>query len=138
MKRLAILAALALVGAAPPLFSDAMDNAAPWPAEGSDGVAASSRAVPGVSGNAVEMGYDFGGVSGYAFVRRKADVTLPRNYEIRFRMRGSVGRNDLQMKLTNGDNVWWKTWRNSRPPAEWQEVVVPACEIGFAWGPIGD
>ena len=94
--------------------------------------------MPGVSGNAVEMGYDFGGVSGYAFVRRKANVTLPRNYEIRFRMRGTGGRNDLQMKLTNGDNVWWKVWRNARPPAQWQEVVVPAGEVGFAWGPTTD
>ena len=91
-----------------------MDDAAPWPAEGSDGVAASSAApLPECIGQAVELNYDFGGVSGYAFVRRKADVALPRNYEIRFRMRGSGGRNDLQMKLTDGDNVWWKVWRNA-------------------------
>ena len=138
MRRLAILVALALIGAAPPLFSDAMNSAVPWPAEGSDGVAASSRGVPGVSGKAVEMRYDFGGVSGYAFVRRKADVTLPRNYEIRFRMRGTGGRNDLQMKLTDGDNVWWKVWRNARPFGQWQEVIVPAGEIDFAWGPTED
>ena len=138
MRRLVDPCRLLLLGAAPPLFSDAMDSAAAWPAEGSDGVTASSRAVPGVSGGAVEMAYDFGGVSGYAFIRRKADVTLPRNYEIRFRMRGTGGRNDLQMKLTDGDNVWWKVWRNARPPAEWQEVVVPAGEIGFAWGPTTD
>ena len=84
------------------------------------------------------MAYDFGGVSGYAFIRRKAEVTLPRNYEIRFRMRGTGGRNDLQMKLTDGDNVWWKVWRNARPPAQWTEVVVPAGEIVFAWGPTTD
>lgn len=138
MRRLAILAGLLLIGAAPPLFGDTMENAASWPAEGSDGVAASSRAIPAGSGQAVEMKYDFGGVSGYAFVRRKADVKLPRNYEIRFRMRGSGGRNDLQMKLTDGDNVWWKVWRNARPPAEWQDVIVPAGEIGFAWGPSED
>ena len=138
MRRLAILAALLLVGAAPPLFGDAMDSAAGWPAEGSDGVAASSTAVPGVSGRAVAMAYDFGGVSGYAFIRRKAEVTLPRNYEVRFRMRGTGGRNDLQVKLTDGDNVWWKVWRNARPPSEWTEVVVPAGEIGFAWGPATD
>ena len=136
MRRLAILAALA-AGRRRAARCSAMRWTAPraWPAEGSDGVTASSRSVPGVSGQAVEMRYDFGGVSGYAFMRRKADVTLPRNYEIRFRMRGTGGRNDLQMKLTNGDNVWWKVWRNARPPAEWQEVVVPAGEIGFAWGP---
>ena len=63
-------------------------------------------------------------MSGYAFVRRKSDVALPRNYEIRFRMRGSGGRNDLQMKLTDGDNVWWKVWRNARPPAEWHPLQL--------------
>ena len=42
------------------------------------------------------------------------------------------------MKLTQGDNVWWKVWRNYRPSAQWQEVVVPAGEIGFAWGPATD
>jgi hypothetical protein len=138
VRRLAILAALALTGAAPPLFSDPMDSVAAWPAEGSDGTTASARAVAGVQGRAVAMSYDFGGVSGYVFVRRKADVTLPRNFEVRFRMRGTGGRNDLQMKLTDGDNVWWKVWRNARPPAQWQEVVVPAGEVGFAWGPATD
>ena len=42
------------------------------------------------------------------------------------------------MKLTDGDNVWWKVWRNFRPSTEWQEVVIPAGEIGFAWGPATD
>jgi len=135
MRRIAILAALFLLGAAPaPLFSDPMDSVAAWPAEGSDSVTASSRAA----GNAVEMAYDFGGVSGYAFVRRKADIALPRNFEVRFRMRGTGGRNDLQMKLTDGDNVWWKVWRNHRPSGGWQEVIVSAGEIGFAWGPTAD
>jgi hypothetical protein len=132
---MAVLAALFLLAAAPaPLFSDPMDSAAAWPAEGSDGVTASSRVI----GQAVEMAYDFGGVSGYAFTRRKVDLALLRNFEVRFRMRGTGGRNDLQMKLTDGDNVWWRVWRNHRPPAEWQEVVVGAGEIGFAWGPTQD
>ena len=140
MRRLAAaLVALALLGAAPaPLFQDAMEQASQWPAEGSDSVSASGRNVPGAQGRAVEMAYHFGGVSGYAFVRRKAAITLPNNYEIRFRMRGTGGRNDLQMKLTSGDNVWWKVWRNQRPSAQWQEVVVPAGEIVFAWGPTAD
>ena len=139
MRRIPVLAALFLLGAAPaPLFSDPMNSAAAWPAEGSDSVVASSRTVPGTSGNAIELGYDFGGVSGYAFARREAKIALPRNFEIRFRMRGTGGRNDLQMKLTDGDNVWWKVWRNHRPLTEWQEVVVPAGEIDFAWGPAED
>jgi hypothetical protein len=139
MRRIAILAAVTLLGAAPaPLFSDAMEQAATWPAEGSDNVTAQARPVAGASGRAVAMSYDFGRVSGYAFIRRKTDFNVPRNYEIRFRMRGQGGRNDFQFKLTDGDNVWWKVWRNHRPSADWQEMVVPAGEIVFAWGPTED
>ena len=138
MRRLAILPALALLGAAPPVFTDAMDDSARWPAGASDSVAASGRAVAGVEGRAVELNYDFGGVSGYAFVRRKADIALPPNFEVRFATRGGGGRNDLQFKLTDGDNVWWKVWRNRAPPGAWQEVAIPAGEISFAWGPASD
>ncbi|HMI41499.1 MAG TPA: hypothetical protein VK485_09755 [Sphingomicrobium sp.] len=141
MRRLFALSALILVSAAPaerPIFADGMENAALWPAKGSDSVAASSASVPGASGHAIALRYDYGRVSGYAYVRRTMAVELPRNFEMRFKIRGRGGRNDLQMKLTNGDNVWWKVWRNYQPSAEWQEFVVPAGEIGFAWGPAED
>ncbi|HEU5286666.1 MAG TPA: hypothetical protein VFU20_09225 [Sphingomicrobium sp.] len=139
MRRLAALPALALLCAATaPVFIDPMDDASNWPAKASDSVAVSGAAVPGAIGRAVELRYDFGRVSGYAFMRRPVALELPRNYEVRFRIRGSGGRNDLQMKLTHGDNVWWKVWRNYRPTDGWREVVVPAGEIGFAWGPIED
>ncbi|MEO5972353.1 MAG: hypothetical protein ABIP91_03200, partial [Sphingomicrobium sp.] len=136
---MAALAALALLSAAPaPLLVDPMDDAAPWVAKGSDSVAAASVAVPGATGPAIALRYDFAEVSGYAYMRRTVDIAMPRNFEIRFNFQGSGGRNDLQMKLTDGDNVWWKVWRNLRPPAEWQDVVIPASEIGFAWGPAED
>ena len=135
MKALAILPALLLLGAANLIFSDRMNDAASWPAAGSDYVVAASRSV---GGNAIELSYDFGSVNGYAFMRRKADIVLPRNFEIRFQMRGRGGRNDIQFKLTDGDNVWWKVWRNRRPSADWEEVVIPASEISFAWGPSND
>jgi hypothetical protein len=141
VRRLIALLALALVGAAPaerPIFADAMENVGRWPAKGSDSVAASNTSVPGASGHAIELRYDYGRVSGYAYMRRAVAVELPRNFEVRFKMRGSGGRNDLQLKLTHGENVWWKVWRNERPTSEWQEVVVPGGEIGFAWGPAGD
>ncbi|HEU4704712.1 MAG TPA: hypothetical protein VFS45_03260 [Sphingomicrobium sp.] len=139
MNRLAALPLLALLGAAPaPILVDPMDDPQRWPAQASDSVAVSGAAVPGRAGRAVELRYDFGRVSGYAFMRRKVTLELPRNFAVRFRIKGSGGRNDLQMKLTDGDNVWWKMWRNFRPPADWQEMVVPAGEIGFAWGPSAD
>jgi hypothetical protein len=138
VRRLAILPALALLGAAPGVFTDRMDDSGQWPAGASDSVAASARPVAGADGSAVELAYDFDGVSGYAFVRRKADFALPSNFEIRFAMRGRGGRNDLQFKLTDGDNVWWKVWSNRAPPGAWEEIVIPAGELGFAWGPASD
>ena len=133
MKALKLLLPLALLGAGLP-FADPMDDAAPWPADASDSVTASSVA----SGGAVRLAYDYGRVSGYAYLRRKVDLDLPRNFELRFRMRGLGGRNDLQVKLTDGDNVWWRTWRNHRPSPEWRDIVIPSGEIGFAWGPSKD
>jgi hypothetical protein len=141
VRRLAALPALALLAAAPapaPILADAMDNATPWAAKASDSVAVSGGPVAGAVGRAVELRYDFGRVSGYAYMRRPVDLALPRNFEVRFRIKGGGGRNDLQMKLTHGDNVWWKVWRNFRPTAGWQEMAVPAGEIGFAWGPAQD
>ena len=135
MRRLAALPALILLAAAPaPILVDPMDNAAAWPAKGSDSVTASSAAA----GKAVALRYDFGEVSGYGYMRRPVDLALPRNFEVRFKIKGVGGRNDLQLKLTDGDNVWWKVWRNYRPPADWQQIVVSAGEIAFAWGPAED
>ncbi len=133
MRLLQLLLPLALLGASLP-FADPMDSAAQWPADASDSVTATSIASVG----AVRLSYDYGRVSGYAFLRRKVDLDLPRNFELRFRMRGTGGRNDLQVKLTDGDNVWWRTWRNHRPTPEWREIVIPAGEINFAWGPTKD
>jgi len=134
VRRAVIFPTLLLLGAAGPITGDLVAGPNSWAAGASDDVAAASRS----DGNAIELSYDFDGVNGYAFIRRKADMTLARNFEIRFQMRGHGGRNDLQLKLTHDDNVWWKVWRNLRPSRDWKEVVVPAGDIGFAWGPASD
>ena len=131
---LALLLASSPVLAAP-LLSDPMESAAEWPADASDSVTAKVDTVPAQKGKAVRMSYDFGDVSGYAFLSREVKRDLPPNFEIRFRVRGTGGRNDLQMKFTSGDTVYWRTWPDWRAPAEWTEIVVPAQEVGFAWGP---
>jgi len=131
VRRVAILPALLLLGAGPPSFTDD----AVWTVAGSDYVTASGGVI---AGHAIQLRYDFGGVNGYAFIRRKVDLALPHNFDIRFQMRGRGGRNDIQFKLTNGDNTWWKVWRNRRPSDEWQQVLIPAGDITFAWGPSSD
>ena len=133
---LALLIATSPAAAAPEtLLNDAMDSATDWPANASDSVAARVDTVAAPKGEAVRLSYDFGEVSGYAFLRRDVKRDLPPNFEIRFRVRGTGGRNDLQMKLTNGDTVYWRTWPDWRAPADWTEIVIPAQKVGFAWGP---
>ncbi len=140
MMRLALLALALIAGpalAAPDaLLNDPMESPANWPADASDSVTAKVDTLPVKhGGKAVRLSYDFGDVSGYAFLRREVPLDLPPNFEVRFRVRGTGGRNDFQMKLVKGDTVYWRTWPDWRAPAQWTEIVVPAQEIGFAWGP---
>jgi hypothetical protein len=120
------------------MFSDPMDSAANWPAGASDSITAKVDTVPVKQADkAVRLAYDFGDVSGYAFLRRSVQLDLQPNFEVRFRVRGNGGRNDFQMKLVKGDSVYWRTWSDWRAPTEWTAVTIPANEIGFAWGPDG-
>lgn len=136
----AAVALLCVTGAATaesePALHDPMESIGLWPVDASDSVKAQSdAAADGRGGKAVRLSYDFGNVSGYAFIRRNVALTLPQNFEVRFRIRGSGLRNDLQMKLTSGDSVWWQSWSDYRAPATWTEMRIPASAITFAWGP---
>ncbi len=138
MKRfiLALLLAVSPAVAGPEaILNDPMERAAEWPADASNSVISRVNTVSAPDGQALRMSYDFGEVSGYAFLRRDVKRDLPPNFEVRFRIRGTGGRNDLQMKFTNADTVYWRTWSDWRAPVGWTEIVVPAQEVAFAWGP---
>lgn len=129
---------LAAAAQAQPL--DRFDDVAAWRAASSDGVSATATAVPGVTDKALQLRYDFARVSGYAFVRRTLPITFPPNWEMRLKVRGTGGVNDLQIKFTDADgtNVWWVTKPNFRPSAEWQELRIRPRDVQFAWGPTTD
>lgn len=111
-----------------------------WTAAASDGVTATASQVPGVRGQALRLRYDFANVSGYAFVRRPLPITFPANWEMRLKIRGTGGVNDLQIKFTDADgtNVWWVTKPDFRPSGDWQELRIRPRDIAFAWGPTTD
>ena len=83
MRRLAPRSRLRLL--APPrpdtVFTDAMDDAARWPAEGSDGVTASSRAVPGGAGTRSSCATISAACRAMPSSAAGRALTLPRNYE---------------------------------------------------------
>ncbi|WP_375419603.1 discoidin domain-containing protein [uncultured Sphingomonas sp.] len=115
---------------------DSFDTPGRWKAQGSDGVIATASE----QGGALRLGYDFGKVSGYAFVARSLAIDWAADYEVTLRVRGTGGLNDLQLKFTDasGANVWWFQRRNFRPSEEWQTLRIRKRDIEFAWGPTAD
>ena len=115
---------------------DRFDDAARWRASASDGVSTTLRQTAG----AIRLDYDFGRVSGYAFVARDLPIDFPANYQLRVRLRGRGEANDLQIKFTDADgtNVWWFRRPSYRPSAEWQTVRIRPEEMSFAWGTTTD
>ncbi|UZK67871.1 discoidin domain-containing protein [Sphingomonas sp. M1-B02] len=135
-----MLGALLLAAAAAPQAIERFDTIEGWSAQASDGVSSRIASVPGQQGKALRLSYDFGRVSGYAFARKVLPVIFPENYELRFRVRGTGGVNDLQLKFVDasGENVWWYQIVNFRPGAAWQTVRVRRRDLSFAWGPKTD
>jgi hypothetical protein len=112
---------------------DDFSQASTWSASASDQVRASARR----DGRALCLDYDFGGVSGYAVLRRELAFELPANYSFELTLRGQGPANDFQFKLVDasGDNVWWLNRPRQRFEAGTQTLRVPKRRIEFAWGP---
>jgi hypothetical protein len=119
---------------------DEFETPAEWTAKGSDGVLARAEPVPGVSGQALSLSFDFQGHGGHVGVGRPLPLELPANYEISFFLRGQAPPNDLQFKLidASGDNVWWFRKRNLTLSEGWQRVSFKKRQVEFAWGPTHD
>ena len=135
------LATLAfLLAAAQPVATDGFEQPDRWTASASDGVVSRVSGVPGDSGQALRLDYDFASVSGYAFAARTLPIDWPENYVLRLKLRGRGGVNDLQLKFTDasGDNVWWVQKLNFRPSQDWQELRIRPRDMAFAWGPTQD
>ena len=119
---------------------NAFENIDLWKAGASDGVAASLKQAPGVSGPALRLDFDLHGTAGFALAARALPLDLPANYEITFDLRGDAPVNDFQVKLVDetGENVWWFRRQNFAFPREWQTVKIKKRQVDFAWGPTSD
>lgn len=105
-----------------------------WQAIASDQVRAKLRA-DGDGGLCLD--YDFGGVSGYAVMRRAMPVDWPAQFDLIARMKGRGATNDFQLKLidASGDNVWWMNRPDYKLPPKLSELKIRRRHIDFAWGP---
>ena len=91
-----VLLALAGPACAQGLLDDFRD-AQRWQASASDQVQA--RIERDRRGGGLCLHYDFGGVSGYAVMRRELPIDWPAHYEIRTVVHGTGGANDVQIKF---------------------------------------
>ncbi|HMG48652.1 MAG TPA: discoidin domain-containing protein [Allosphingosinicella sp.] len=107
-----------------------------WRVEASDGVTAAAAPFEG----GLALDYDFSRGSGYAVLHRDLPLELPENFELRFRVRGQGGANNLEVKLVDatGANVWWHRELDFVAPAGWTTLRVRRRQIEFAWGPTQD
>src|SRR5687767_10130867 len=114
---------------------DDFTSLAAWTAVPSDGVSLQLAPAAG----AMRMDIDFHGGGGYAVARRAVSLELPENYEITFRIRGAVPRNNLEFKLSDstGENVWWLNRRDYAFPSMWTTYRIKRRQVSFAWGPLG-
>jgi hypothetical protein len=132
-----LLAGLALSGALPASGAviDSFDGVSAWSVIPADGVDASVHA----DGGAMRLDVHFTKGGGYAVVRRAVDLSLPVNYRIVARVRGTLPPNNLELKLVDstGANVWWYVRRPYTFESEWRVVSTKKRQVTFAWGPAG-
>jgi hypothetical protein len=118
---------------------DSFEDLTPWSAHPSDGVSASIHPDQGVVGRSMRIDVDFHGGAGYAVVHRALPTTLPDDYTISFRVRGTVPPNNIEFKMVDstGENVWWVNRRDFTFSRDWQTVTIRKRHVSFAWGPSG-
>jgi hypothetical protein len=85
----------------------------------------------------LRMDVNFVSGGGYAGIRRKLPLDLPKNFEIGFSLRGDLPPNNLEFKLLDesGQNVWWVNRRSYEFSKEWTRLGSRRRHFQFAWGP---
>jgi hypothetical protein len=86
---------------------------------------------------ALRMDFDFKDGGGFVVARRVLKRPMPKDYAVRFRLRGRGATNNLEMKLADasGLNVWRHVQKDLRLPARWKRMSIQSRDIEFAWGP---
>jgi hypothetical protein len=108
-----------------------------WTAMASAGTVVEIAQDSGREGMGLRIDFDFRTGSGFVFVRKEIDLSLPENFAFTFWLRGEAKANDFQFKMIDpaAENVWWRRRASFKMPADWEQVVVRKSRFEFAWGP---
>ncbi len=140
---LVLLAAVLLFcrqGVAQTSLLDDFESLQTWKVIKSDGVELSVSLVPGQTGQAIRLDFNFVAGAGYCGIQKQIPMVLPENYRFSYSIRGEAPVNNLEFKLldASGDNVWWLIRRNYAFPPQWTRTAIKKRHLSFAWGPTPD
>ncbi len=126
----------AAVGA---ILVDGFEDISAWSAHPAEGVSLGLASDTGAVGRALRLDVRFERGTGYAVARRAVSLDLPPDYVFRFKLRGEIPVNHLELKLVDstGQNVWWHVRRDLEFPRAWRTLSSRRRQIRFAWGPAG-
>lgn len=88
---------------------------------------------------ALRIDYDFHGGGGFLGVHQDLSLRMPPISTMQFRLRGSLGGNHLEFKLTDRSrrNVWRWMEKDCEISDEGRLFALRDREIEYAWGPMG-
>ena len=116
------------------------DSLITWKTIAADAVDIETKIVPGITGNAIQIDFNFTTGTGYCGIQKKIPLVLPANFIFTFYLKAAAPVNNLEFKLVDktGDNVWWFNQRNFEFQNDWQKITIKRRDIEFAWGPTDD
>ncbi len=94
------------------------------------------KGAEGVKDKALAFDYEVGEGREYVVLSKDIALALPENFVLRFHVKGSGPRNNLEFKLIDEQaNVFLRKWENFEFPADWTNLEVKKEDLAFGWGP---
>lgn len=112
------------------------ERAADWSTARDNGVGFSVENVPGRTGNALRLTYDFPpGAGNWACVSMPLPITLPEAGRFAFMFRANGPPNNLELKLIDADGgVWLRHVFAATNTSDWRPVEIDLREFRYGWG----
>ncbi len=117
-------------------FVDSFDSVAEWAAIPAGKARAAIARERDRQGSSMRVDFDFTQGGGEIIVHRHLPLTLPDNYAVTFRLRGTATQ-PLEVRLVDasGQNVWRYEHPEFRIPPAWRTIRVKQRQFAFGWGP---
>ena len=118
---------------------DDFDSVTGWSAVAARGARVSVSPARVRRGSALRIDFDFTQGGGEVIIHKRIPVSLPENYAIVLKLRGTAPLSPLELRLVDASetNVWRFADPEYRVPGSWRTLRVKQRRFEFGWGPAG-